>query len=76
EDLLSSGALTSSCPDGHCVVPAGHTWILDQSIDVETLTIYGTVKWDTSKADLELRTNYILVGEGGYFQVGSRFNPM
>ncbi|CAE7867377.1 PIP5K1C, partial [Symbiodinium sp. KB8] len=76
EDLLSGVSLADLCPDGHCVVPAGHTWILDHSIDVETLTIYGTVKWDTSKADLELRSNYILVGEGGYFQVGSRMNPM
>ena len=40
EDLLSSGALTSSCPDGHCVVPAGHTWILDQSIDVEPPVVF------------------------------------
>lgn len=41
EDFFSSVSLTSSCPDGHCQVPAGHTWILDQSVDVQTL---GAVK--------------------------------
>ncbi len=73
-----------------------------------TLTIFGTVKWDTEKDSgfmgclwdakrksytihltarpilftqtwkdgLELRACYILVGEGGYFQVGSRTKPM
>ena len=43
---------------------------------LRTLTILGTVKWDTEKDGLELRACYILVGEGGYFQVGSRTRPM
>ena len=43
---------------------------------LRTLTIFGTVKWDTEKDGLELRACYILVGEGGYFQVGSRTKPM
>lgn len=127
EELFSDVSLATTCPDGHCQVPAGHTWILDQSVDVQilgrskrlsvtrsdcgdyynlltiiiamaryannnnntvvvcsgadlcllrTLTIFGTVKWDTEKDGLELRACYILVGEGGYFQVGSRTKPM
>eukprot|EP00435_Cladocopium_sp_Y103_P004117 s436_g1.t1 len=76
EELFSEVSLATTCPDGHCQVPAGHTWILDQSVDVQTLTIFGTVKWDTEKDGIELRACYILVGEGGYFQVGSRTKPM
>jgi len=76
ENFFSTDSLTTGCPDGHCQVPAGHTWILNQTLDVQTLTIFGTVKWDTEKDGLELRACYILVGEGGYFQVGSRTKPM
>ncbi|CAK9057639.1 Cell surface hyaluronidase (Cell migration-inducing hyaluronidase 2) (Transmembrane protein 2) [Durusdinium trenchii] len=76
EDLFSNISLSNDCLDGHCEVPAGHTWILDQSVDVKTLKVFGTVKWDTEKDGLELRAGYILVAEGGYFQVGSRTKPM
>eukprot|EP00437_Effrenium_voratum_P009909 CAMPEP_0181428788 /NCGR_PEP_ID=MMETSP1110-20121109/16861_1 /TAXON_ID=174948 /ORGANISM="Symbiodinium sp., Strain CCMP421" /LENGTH=1773 /DNA_ID=CAMNT_0023552029 /DNA_START=37 /DNA_END=5358 /DNA_ORIENTATION=- len=75
-DKLISTSEAELCDDGHCTVPAGSTWIFDQSIDVKTLTIYGTVKWDTEKDGLELRTGHILVGAGGYFQIGSRSMPM
>jgi len=60
---------------GHCVVPAGETWVLDSSLDVETLTIKGTLTWDTSKDGLELRAGYVLV-DGGHLQIGTRAAPM
>mmetsp|Transcript_33320 Transcript_33320/g.59828 ORF Transcript_33320/g.59828 Transcript_33320/m.59828 type:complete len:107 (-) Transcript_33320:2347-2667(-) len=43
---------------------------------VNTLIIYGTLKWDIEKEGIELRAGYILVAEGGYLQVGTRMNPM
>eukprot|EP00913_Durusdinium_trenchii_P018642 g17517.t3 len=49
EDLFSNISLSNDCLDGHCEVPAGHTWILDQSVDPRTLKVFGTVKWDTEK---------------------------
>ena len=32
---------------------------------VFTLTIYGMLKWDTSKDDLKLSATYVLVKDGG-----------
>ena len=39
EDLFSSVSLSDDCLDGHCQVPAGHTWILDESVDVKSLEL-------------------------------------
>jgi len=62
-------------PGGHCVVPAGETWVLDASMSVATLTIKGTLSWDVSKDGLELRAGHVLV-DGGHLQVGTRDLPM
>ena len=42
EDLFSSVSLSDDCLDGHCQVPAGHTWILDESVDVKSLDFVST----------------------------------
>ena len=36
-DKLISTSEAELCDDGHCTVPAGSTWIFDQSIDVKRL---------------------------------------
>ena len=59
-----------------CVVPASSLWILDTSLQVETLTIWGTLEWDRSQDDLELRASYILVPDGGRFILGTVDAPM
>eukprot|EP00931_Biecheleriopsis_adriatica_P067560 TRINITY_DN4167_c0_g1_i1.p1 TRINITY_DN4167_c0_g1~~TRINITY_DN4167_c0_g1_i1.p1 ORF type:complete len:1079 (-),score=142.05 TRINITY_DN4167_c0_g1_i1:102-3338(-) len=65
------------CGNGtHCVVPAGEQWLLDASIDVETLTIFGQLSWATDVGGLELRAGYVLVEDGGRFEVGSSTAPM
>ena len=66
---------TSLC-QGECVIPAGERLLLDTSWQVETLTIYGTLEWDRSKDNLELRANYILVEDGGHFILGTVDSPM
>merc|ERR1712190_598573 len=61
---------------GHRTVPAGETWVLNASMEVETLTIEGTLRWDTSKDGLELRAGYVLVKPGGTLEVGTKESPM
>jgi len=45
-------------------------------MDVGTLTIYGTLTWNIGRRDLEIRALYILVENGGTFEIGSEENPM
>ena len=59
-----------------CVIPEGEKWLLDASLQVETLTIHGTLEWDLTKQNLELRANYILVETGGRFVLGTADSPM
>eukprot|EP00927_Polykrikos_kofoidii_P025548 TRINITY_DN2292_c0_g1_i5.p1 TRINITY_DN2292_c0_g1~~TRINITY_DN2292_c0_g1_i5.p1 ORF type:complete len:1175 (-),score=137.28 TRINITY_DN2292_c0_g1_i5:107-3631(-) len=59
-----------------CVVPEGATWILSHDLTVSTLTVHGTLKWDTSKDNLVLRTGYLLVKPTGHLQVGTVASPM
>merc|ERR1719203_533234 len=60
-----------------CVVAEGETKILSESIDVKSMSVYGTLRWDTSKTGLELRTGYVLVrGAGAHFEVGTEESPM
>ena len=63
------------CP-ADCVVPAGENWLLDTSLQVETLKILGTLEWDQSKENLELRASYVLVEDGGHFILGTVQAPM
>jgi len=49
---------------------------MDESLEVETLTIYGTLRWDQTKANLELRANYVLVEDGGHLVLGTVKSPM
>mmetsp|Transcript_35303 Transcript_35303/g.94015 ORF Transcript_35303/g.94015 Transcript_35303/m.94015 type:complete len:1048 (-) Transcript_35303:226-3369(-) len=70
--LLGSG----TCSSGPCVVPAGETWILDRSMTVDTLTVSGTLRWDTSVDGLELRSGYVVVDATGHLEVGSVSAPM
>jgi len=60
----------------HCTVPVGETWVLNASMHVKTLTIEGTLQWDTSKDGLELRAGYVLVKSGGILEVGTKESPM
>ena len=41
--------------DSECVIPAGEKWCLDADMDVATLTIRGSLIWDTSIAGITLR---------------------
>ena len=36
----------------------------------------GTLEWDRSKDNLELRANYLLVEDGGHFILGTVDSPM
>ena len=74
-DSTVSKISTLRC-DADCVIPAGEKWLLDASLQVETLTIYGTLEWDRSKDNLELRANYVLVEDGGHFILGTVDSPM
>jgi hypothetical protein len=75
-ELIAEASL--QCERGSaCVVPPGQTRILRHSLDVQTLEVKGTLRWDTSKDNLELRTNYLLVtGQGARFEIGSEESPM
>jgi len=46
------------------------------SMDLETLTVHGTLVWDTTQDGLVLRTGYLLVEQGGLFQLGRDVSPM
>eukprot|EP00930_Biecheleria_cincta_P056436 TRINITY_DN42567_c0_g1_i1.p1 TRINITY_DN42567_c0_g1~~TRINITY_DN42567_c0_g1_i1.p1 ORF type:complete len:863 (-),score=115.76 TRINITY_DN42567_c0_g1_i1:230-2818(-) len=72
----SSVDTARTCPGNRCTVPKGETWILDASMDVETLTVQGTLEWDTQKDGLQIRTCYLLVEPGGKLQVGTALAPM
>ena len=77
ESAKATSAMSASCQgQPHCVVPEGETWVLDASLAVETLTIHGTLRWDVSRANLELRANYVLVEDGGHFLMGTEASPM
>jgi len=39
---------------GSCVIPAGESWLLDADMDVGSLTVEGTLRWDTSVDGLVL----------------------
>merc|ERR1719265_1873275 len=74
---LDQAVLWSSVECGaQCIVPAGETWILDESATLATLTIRGTLQWDTTKEGLELRAGYVLVEDGGHFELGTATAPM
>ena len=49
---------------------------MDCSISLRSLTVQGRLAWDTTRADLELRTGGLLVEEGGEFLVGEEGRPM
>lgn len=66
-----------SCTMGsHCVITAGETWWLDMSVRLKTLTVKGTLRWDTSVGGLELRAGYISVEDSGLFEIGTKDRPM
>ena len=41
--------------DSECVIPTGEIWCLDADMDVATLTIRGSLIWDTSISGITLR---------------------
>lgn len=78
-ELLASRSARSigDCTNfSHCLVPPGEHWVVDRSISLETLTVQGTLVWDTTEDGLELRTGYLLVELGGLFQIGREAAPM
>lgn len=71
------GSLGINCALGsHCVIPSGETWLVDSSAHFETLTIEGTLEWDITKDNLQLRAGYVLVASGGHLKIGTQDNPM
>ena len=62
--------------DQVCRVPAGQTWLLDESMDIASLTVQGVLRWDTSKDGLVLRAGFVAVEEGGTLEVGTVASPM
>ena len=42
------------------MIERGETWILDADMRVYTLTVEGTLIWDTTKDDLKISTKYVL----------------
>eukprot|EP00930_Biecheleria_cincta_P009405 TRINITY_DN11114_c0_g1_i1.p1 TRINITY_DN11114_c0_g1~~TRINITY_DN11114_c0_g1_i1.p1 ORF type:complete len:1517 (-),score=202.87 TRINITY_DN11114_c0_g1_i1:132-4682(-) len=72
----SWAALQQSAQCTDCLIPVGQTWLLDVSANVRTLTIEGTLRWDTTKNGLVLTAGYVLVEPGGRFEIGTESNPM
>ena len=55
-DCIKWSENTDMCEtDSECVIPAGEKWCLDADMDVATLTIHGSLIWDTSIAGITLR---------------------
>jgi beta-glucanase (GH16 family) len=59
-----------------CVIPAGTDLILDSSMDVTSLTIRGSLTWDTTKNGLTLAAGFVVVEQDGIFNLGSLASPM
>jgi len=52
---VEAGAQALQCGRGSdCVVEQGETRVVTASMDLRTLVVRGTLKWDTSKDGLEL----------------------
>lgn len=47
--------------DTEVLIPADENWILDQNMNVGTLTIEGKLTWSLSRRNLELKALYVLV---------------
>ena len=43
------------------VIPENENWILDENMNVGTLTIEGKLTWSLSRRNLELKALYVLV---------------
>jgi hypothetical protein len=59
-----------------CVIPAGTTVTLDVSMDVTSLSVLGSLVWDTSKSGLTLSAGFVVVEDGGSFTMGTEGAPM
>ena len=57
-------------------MPPSAVWLLDANMTVRSLTILGTVRWDTAADGLELSAGYVLVERGGTFELGTYDEPM
>jgi hypothetical protein len=71
--------LSTQIPSGgtvDVVVPRGGIWGLDTNLTARTLTVRGTLRWDTSIDGLELSVGYLLVERGGTFELGTYDAPM
>ena len=58
------------------VVPRGASWLLDSNLTARTVTVRGTLRWDTSVDGLELSTGWLLVERGGHFELATAQQPM
>ena len=68
---------TGRCPpEEECYIQKWETWILDEDMKVATLTIDGSLIWDTSKDDLKISTKYVMVFGAGTFELGTTDSPM
>ena len=59
------------------MIPADMEVTLDQSADLGSLKIFGSLKWDLAKDNLELKSGYMVAhGPSGSFELGTPENPM
>lgn len=77
--VRAAGGLCASS-NGDCVLPAGQAWLLDASMDVRSLTVEGTLRWDASKDGLTLSSGFVVAqvsspGLGGVW-LGRKLEPV
>ena len=72
--VLSATVASSTTDD--VTVPRGAIWVLDANMSVRSLTIRGTLRWETTVDGLELSSGYVLVERGGAFELGTLDAPM
>jgi parallel beta-helix repeat protein len=78
--LSEAEAATSQVPWGTCTTACelarGVEFVMNDDIEVETLTIKGAFRWNTSRAGLTLKAAYVVVEAGGSFECGTEQQPM
>lgn len=58
------------------ILPPRAQWVLNANMTVATLTIRGSLRWDTSMNGLVLMAGYIVIERGGRLEVGTAAAPM
>ena len=71
---LAGGAGYGSSDD--VVVSASESWVLDADMSCRSLTVQGSLTWDTTKDGLTLQAGYVVIEGAGAFELGSAAAPM